>query len=481
MNDIDDTAIDGNDILDLGFREGPAIGYALQIAESVSNMEEPPFETAELLILDVRRNPENYLTYDGEISGLKKLAYHLTEHLRKEALRLSQAPHEVPHPYDVFGKELIDPMTYDEMNMAMRLPITVAGALMPDAHPTGFNSLPVGGVLATENAVIPAAVGVDIGCRMHLSVVPVSPDVAKEDRLVHMLQKHTRFGQGARFDKSDRPSHPIMDDPRWEELDITRRIKGRGYAQLGSSGGGNHFVEFGRFTPTEEIKGHFGPLKQGKTYLAILSHSGSRGVGFKIARHFTKLAQENNYGLPDNMRNFAWFDLDSDLGQQYWLAMNLAGDYAKACHEVIHDKLRMGIEAAFTHDHHHNFAWEETHYDKNVIVHRKGATPAAEGQFGVIPGSMATPSYLVRGKGNPYSLRSSSHGAGRVGSRTEARDTISDEEMTRQLEEAGVRLIGGALDEAPQAYKNITSVMDHQKDMVDVIGQFDPWVVRMAD
>lgn len=474
--------MDGHDILKLGFEEGPQIGYALQVHRSVENLNEKRqlSRNAETLLLNIQRDPSTYLSYDGEVKGVQDLARELSRIQRIKELRQSQAPLDKPQSYSVFGRELIDPNTFGEMDMAMRIPVATKGALMPDAHPTGFQSLPVGGVLATENAVIPAAVGVDIGCRMHLSVLPVAPEVATVDLLSHLLNTHTRFGQGARFEKSERSEHPIMDDSRWDEMEITRGVKDRGYAQLGSSGGGNHFVEFGWFTPLEGIEAYFGLLKKGATYLAILSHSGSRGVGFKIAQHFTRLAWEENYGLPKEMRNFSWLDLDSDLGEQYWLAMSLAGDYAKACHECIHKKLSMGSKPLLSCDHHHNFAWRETHDGQEVIVHRKGATPAADGEMGIIPGSMATPSYLVRGKGHAAALHSSSHGAGRVGSRTEAIETISKKAMRDRLEAADVQLIGGALDEAPQAYKNIEDVMRLQKDLVTPIGKFLPFVVRMA-
>ena len=175
--------------------------------------------------------------------------------------------------------------------------------------------------------------------------------------------------------------------------------------------------------------------------------------------------------------------LDSAEGQEYWMAMNLAGDYASACHEVIHDRLTKAIGGTSLArvENHHNFAWKEMHDGKEVIVHRKGATPASKGVLGIIPGSMTAPGFLVRGKGEYSSINSASHGAGRQMSRTQALKTITKEEMKSILKDHGVNLIGAGLDEAPMAYKDINIVMAAQKELVDVLAKFTPKMVRMAD
>src|SRR5690606_33402361 len=167
----------------------------------------------------------------------------------------------------------------------------------------------------------------------------------------------------------------------------------------------------------------------------------------------------------------------------YWLAMNLAGDYASACHEVIHEKIRLALGAGLLAkvENHHNFAWKEKWNGQEVIVHRKGATPAAKGVLGIIPGSMASPGFLVRGKGATASIASASHGAGRLMSRTQAVKTLSTDDLNRLLADEGVTLLGAGMDEAPMAYKNIHEVMAAQKDLVDVVAQFAPKMVRMAD
>nr|WP_232046432.1 RtcB family protein [Sphingobacterium daejeonense] len=361
----------------------------------------------------------------------------------------------------------------------MKLPITVAGALMPDAH-QGYG-LPIGGVLAANNAVIPYGVGVDIGCRMALSIfdLPATYLESHHDDLKKILMKTTRFGAGNGFLKHERLDHEVLENELFNENPFIQNLKDKAWTQLGSSGGGNHFVEFGIMEFQAEDK-ELG-IHEG-TYLALLTHSGSRGLGAMIANHYTKLAMEL-CKLPYEAKHLAYFDLESAEGQEYWMAMNLAGDYASACHEVIHEKVlsELGAERLAKIENHHNFAWKEKWKGEDVIVHRKGATPAGEGVMGIIPGSMAAPGFLVRGKGEEQSINSASHGAGRLMSRTQAIKTLSRSEVSKKLEDLGITLIGADLDEAPMAYKNIHEVMAAQTDLVNVVASFHPKVVRMAD
>src|SRR5262249_28536705 len=180
----------------------------------------------------------------------------------------------------------------------------------------------------------------------------------------------------------------------------------------------------------------------------------------------------------------AWLSLESEAGQEYWLSMELAGRFASANHYVIHHRVAraVGLEEAIYVENHHNFAWlEEMPDGKKAIVHRKGATPAGPGVLGVVPGSMGDAGYVVRGKGAPSSLNSASHGAGRKMSRRAAFDSISKSTRDAYLRERGITLLGGGLDESPQAYKNIESIIAAQGELVDVIGKFTPRIVRMAD
>jgi tRNA-splicing ligase RtcB len=271
----------------------------------------------------------------------------------------------------------------------------------------------------------------------------------------------------------------VLSDEGFNTTRFVSELKDKAYTQLGSSGGGNHFVEFGILEMLSPENGL--GIPSGK-YIALLSHSGSRGLGATIANHYTKLARSVSR-LPKEAAHLAYFDLDSEEGQEYWRAMNLAGAYASACHEIIHDKITKSLGAGLLArvENHHNFAWKEHHNGRDVIVHRKGATPAGKGELGIIPGSMTAPGFLVRGKGNPASLNSASHGAGRQMSRTKANQTITSEAMRKQLKESGVTLIGGGTDEAPAAYKNIHQVMAAQQDLVEVQASFSPKMVRMAD
>ena len=212
----------------------------------------------------------------------------------------------------------------------------------------------------------------------------------------------------------------------------------------------------------------------------MLSHSGSRGLGANIAKHYTYLATKQ-CPLPKNVQHLAWLDLNTHDGQEYWLAMNLAGDYAKACHDDIHRRIAkaIGKRVVVTIENHHNFAWKEMVNGKEAIVHRKGATPANEGELGIIPGSMTAPGFIVKGKGNAESLNSASHGAGRLFSRRKCKESFTQSEIKKVLKANEVSLIGGNIDEAPMAYKDINKVMANQTELVDVLGTFTPKIVRM--
>jgi tRNA-splicing ligase RtcB len=386
---------------------------------------------------------------------------------------MSTTSSKSPAPWRKWGDQ-IDANAEAQMDAACRLPIAVAGALMPDAH-VGYG-LPIGGVLATRNAVIPYAVGVDIACRMKMTVLDLPLDwlERKHDRLARAIEEETRFGVGATF--RERRMHEVM-DADWTVSPITKSNRDRAWAQLGTSGSGNHFVEFGTLTVMESIRG----LPPGR-YLALLSHSGSRGTGAAVCDYYSKLAMKRHADLPKEMRHLAWLDLDSDEGREYWAAMELMGRYASANHELIHRHIAKNLSANVLLDieNHHNFAWKEVHFGEELIVHRKGATPAGPGTIGIIPGSMAAPGFVVRGKGSRESLHSAAHGAGRCMSRAQATKTLSWRDAKRALEAAGVRLISAGLDEVPMVYKDIHAVMAAQADLVEVIARFDPALVKMA-
>lgn len=376
----------------------------------------------------------------------------------------------------IWGEDGIDDGTKQQMEDACRSPHAVAAALMPDAH-IGYG-LPIGGVLALENAVIPYAVGVDIACRMKMSVLDLPVESLDERNAMYSdaLQRGTRFGVGSEHEK--RQHHDVMDQD-WTVTKITRERKDRAWKQLGTSGSGNHFVEFGLLTLNERDE-QLG-LDAGQ-YVALLSHSGSRGAGAAVCSTYSNIARAR---LPKRMEKFgrlAWLELDSEAGQEYWAAMNLMGDYAAANHAVIHRLVTklVGAEVISGVENHHNFAWREEHEGKEVIVHRKGATPAGQGDLGVIPGTMADPAFVVRGKGNPRSVNSASHGAGRVMSRKKANQQFRWNAERQRIADRGVKVLSAGADEVPGVYKDIRQVMADQADLVDIVAQFDPRIVKMC-
>lgn len=465
------TPINGNDLMALGYAEGTVLGIALRI-----NRGRNGFTREQMMehYANVLATPENYI--DDKV--FSKLAIALIEKANEKPEDFI-ALNPTPDAFSAYGLDHIEDGAINQMKVAMQLPVTVAGALMPDAH-QGYG-LPIGGVLATNNAIIPYGVGVDIGCRMALSVYDIAEDFYYEnqDKFKRELVAHSKFGAGHGFHGQYKSDHAVMESADFQTNSLIKGLKDKAWSQLGSSGGGNHFVEFGilEFAKDDAVLN----IPKGK-YVALLTHSGSRGFGATVAGHYTKMAKAV-CKLPDVAKNLAYLDMNSSLGQEYWIAMNLAGDYASACHEVIHKKMEKALGATVLAkvENHHNFAWKEVWNGEEVIVHRKGATPAGKGVMGIIPGSMTAPGFLVRGKGEENAINSASHGAGRQMSRTQAIKTITKNEMQTILKDHGVTLIGAGLDEAPMAYKDINMVMASQEDLVDVVAKFTPKMVRMAD
>lgn len=459
--------LSGKELRAIGFPEGPVISIAMNVMEK-NYKHHAKEEVMEIL--------KNMLVAPIEYKNDAVLAFIAEQLLPKpitEGIEISLNNNGIH--FNVFGSEHIEPGAMNQMYQAAKLPIAVAGALMPDAH-AGYG-LPIGGVLATENAVIPYGVGVDIGCRMCLSVFDIDPKelIQREQYFTRELNEATLFGGGRQFEKTT--SHEVIDRKEFDEIALLKGLQGRAAKQLGSSGSGNHFVEFGTIE-IEELDPVLG-IAPG-TYLGLLSHSGSRALGAYIANHYTKIAKQKRR-LPGEANNLAWLNLDEQEGIEYWMAMNLAGDYASACHHVIHDKIakQLGRRPLGMVENHHNFAWKETHGGREVIVHRKGATPAGKDVLGIIPGSMTAPGFIVKGKGEIASITSASHGAGRKMSRTNALKSITHQLLKETLQKHGVKLLGGGLDEAPHAYKDIEEVMRSQKALVDVVGKFIPKIVKM--
>lgn len=461
--------IRGKQLRNIGYPEAPVISIAMEVMEKNYTFNSPQHALG--ILKKILDEPEVYK--NDEVLG--KIANELIVMEKKEEAKINLKTEGIP--YNIFGAEFIEDGALTQMNNAAKLPVSVAGALMPDAH-QGYG-LPIGGVLATENAIIPYGVGVDIGCRMCLSVFDIDPKELeyRESYFTRELNEATLFGSGREFKK--RTDHEVLYRKEFNEIAILRGLRDRAASQMGSSGGGNHFVEFGIVEITEKdlVLG----IEPGK-YLGLLSHSGSRAIGANVANHYTKFAKDKRH-LPADAANLAWFTFDEEEGIEYYMAMNLAGDYASACHHVIHEKIakQLGREPLKMVENHHNFAWKEMYEGKEVIVHRKGATPAGKGVLGIIPGSMTAPGFIVKGKGENASINSASHGAGRLMSRTAALNSITAKQLKDELAKQGVKLIGGGLDEAPFAYKDIHTVMNAQKHLVEVVGAFLPKIVKMDD
>ena len=458
------------DLAAIGIPAGPSAEKAKQMLQQSKTAKRSMREVQDEL-KRVAESPAAFI--DDERYGA--LAQLLLEHAAAQNTFRARA---TDAPYQIWGSNL-EPDAVQQLKNACKLPVAVAGALMPDAH-VGYG-LPIGGVLATKDAVIPYAVGVDIACRMKMTVLDLPVNTLKIDqsRLSKALERETRFGIGATF-RSPR-QHDVMDRD-WNVTALTSKLKDRAWRQLGTSGSGNHFVEFGELTI---MNGDVG-LAPGR-YLALLSHSGSRGTGAQIAQHYSRFARDLHPELPQTLSHLAWLDLSSESGQEYWTAMELMGQYAAANHALIHSHIAkaLDVDVLLDVENHHNYAWRERHRlpdgsEADVIVHRKGATPAGTGVIGIIPGSMGTPGYVVRGKGVERSLNSAAHGAGRRMSRTKAKETFTWDVAQRFLRERGVTLLSAGLDEVPMAYKNIEEVMAAQQELVEPVARFEPRLVKMA-
>lgn len=343
-------------------------------------------------------------------------------------------------------------------------------ALMPDTH-LGYG-MPIGGVIATEGVVIPNAVGVDIGCGMCAMKSNHTYKVGKDTlkAIMGAVRRVVPMGKG-KYCKT-----PAIEMPSGEHTAVADSEYQSALYQLGSLGGGNHFVEIQR---------------DQDGFLWIMVHSGSRNIGYKIAQHYNKLAQDYHKEWHiDSPKNLAWLPANSDVGQDYINDMNYATDFAFLSRrkmmyrtmEVVVNCIAKyeGVDVSFPFEMiniHHNFARQENHFGKNVWVHRKGATSARKGEIGIIPGSQGANSYIVEGLGNSESFESCSHGAGRKMGRKDAQRRLNLEDEIKKLDDLGV--IHGVrnvkdLDEADGAYKDIETVMKEQRDLVKIVHKLTP-------
>lgn len=349
-------------------------------------------------------------------------------------------------------------------------------AAMPDAH-VGIGAT-IGSVFAAENAVVPSAVGVDIGCGMCALATENNatelPGAKFYDSLCESMFRQIPTGfAGHQKPRPWKRRNPVGGfSYESVEPSLTREIQQNAPKKLGSLGSGNHFIELQR-----ESDGR----------LWIMIHSGSRNIGNLIARHWMKVAKRccAGKGIPPDL---SYFEASSQEGRNYLDDMNWALEYAyenrlqmmETVVDLFRDLFPRLAGVQFDADMndliniHHNYAVLERHYGRMLYVHRKGATLASEGTVGIIPGSMGAHSYIVRGKGCEASFRSCSHGAGRRMSRHEAKKTISRDDLDRAMGHVRLRAGSDVRDEAPQAYKPIDEVMQNQKDLVDILVELSP-------
>jgi len=358
-------------------------------------------------------------------------------------------------------------------------------AIMPDTH-QGYG-MPIGGVMATKDVIVPNAVGVDIGCGM--CAVKTSLTELDQDTLKKIMGEIRKVVPVGFAHHEERQDEKFM--PGWAggEYPIIHNEQYPAKKQLGTLGGGNHFIEI--------QKGDDG-------HIWIMIHSGSRNLGYKVANHYNELAKELNkkwHTAVDPKWELAFLPTDSEEGQDYIREMQYCVEFALANRKLMMNRVcevfrdafensgvqedggidvRPGIVFSDLINIAHNYASLENHFGKNVWVHRKGATLAREGTIGIIPGSQGTKSYIVEGLGNPESFMSCSHGAGRTMSRKKAREELDLETEKKRLDDLGViHSIRNKkdLDEASSAYKDINEVMDNQKDLVNVLVELTPLAV----
>lgn len=342
-------------------------------------------------------------------------------------------------------------------------------AVMPDAH-QGYG-MPIGGVFAAEDTIIPNAVGVDIGCGMCAAKSSLTVPLKEEDlrKAASEIERTIPFG----FNHHKKPQS-------WEgfqevpEIPVIREELESARHQLGTLGGGNHFIEI---------------QKDQENRMWIMIHSGSRNFGLKIAKTYHDKAKQyvTQAGLPIPSKDLAYLEADSPEAQEYLTAMEYALAFARASRNRMMDQVQFVLTGVFPGvtfgevlDVHHNYAARERHFGKEVFVHRKGATSAKEGELGIIPGSQGTKSYIVRGRGSPDSFTSCSHGAGRKMGRKAARKTLDLKKERTRLDKAGIlHSIRGVkdLDEAAGAYKDIQQVMRQQEDLVEIVTTLSPLAV----
>src|SRR5690625_1391142 len=379
---------------------------------------------------------------------------------------------QTPWPVRSWARDL-DPQAQQQLDNIAQLPIIHRHvAAMADAH-MGIGAT-VGSVLATREAIIPAAVGVDIGCGMmalRLSLSANDVDERMLKRIFDQIMRDVPVG----FEQHPRSRAPVEAAQSFESglkritakhPGVLKRVGRRSnwIQQLGTLGGGNHFIEV---------------CLDESDQLWVMLHSGSRGIGNAIGTYFIELARNDMMRLQVNLpdRNLAYLTEGTEYFDDYVEAVEWAQSYARQNREVMMDLVLAGLRRHLPPfkitrsaiNCHHNYVAREQHFGSDVWVTRKGAIRARKGELGIVPGSMGTRSYIVRGLGNPDSFESSAHGAGRRMSRTQARRRFNEADLEEQTQGVICRKDRGVVDEIPSAYKDIDEVMASQSDLTEVV------------
>ena len=341
-------------------------------------------------------------------------------------------------------------------------------AIMPDTH-VGYG-MPIGAILATKDAIIPNAVGVDIGCGMcSLRTSLTEVDIPELKEIMGIIRETIPVGFNHHKERQDESWMPEVKG----DLPIVNQEYESALYQVGTLGGGNHFIEI---------------QKGSDCYIWIMVHSGSRNIGYTVAQHYNNVAKKKNEeSYSEIPKDLAHIPKESEYYDLYWNEMNYCIDFALSNRKLMMERVENAFvkifpEVEFSNfiNKPHNFAAIEDHFGETVIVHRKGATRARKGEWGMIPGSQGTRSYLVTGKGNPMAFESCAHGAGRIMSRSEARRTLNLKEERKALTDQGILHSirhKSDLDEAPSTYKDIDEVMANQEDLVEVQIVLEPLAV----
>ncbi len=379
-------------------------------------------------------------------------------------------------PIKLWLREIEEGALQQARNIA-NLPFTFKHiALMPDCH-EGFG-MPIGGVLATKDVIVPNAVGLDIGCGM-CAVKTSLTDISTSQLKKIMGRIREMVPLGFVHHKNKQPVSLMPPTSNLISGGVVEREFENALTQIGTLGGGNHFIEI---------------QKGSDNHIWLMIHSGSRNIGLKIAEYYNNKAKELNerwHVSVEKSKDLAFLPMETTEAKNYFNEMQYCVDFAFANRRLMMSNIELAFEEQFGSNYSnfqfiniaHNYANSENHFSTNLIVHRKGATSANEGEMGIIPGSQGTKSYIVRGKGEPESFKSCSHGAGRLLGRRQAQRQLNLQDEIEKMDKQGIiHALRNQkdLDEAPGAYKNIDEVMENQRDLVDIMVELKPLAVIKA-